>query len=117
MRRLESVRQIQEDAMKLSLIPGAALFGLLVGPAQAMDTSLDGLKSRIVGSWTSISCELRPQQNAEDPAKAPSPSYLTRDFKYDADGGFEANITVYADPGCAIPAASYDFAGDLFWVV
>lgn len=77
------------------------------------DTSLEGLQERVVGTWTSISCELRPQIN---PAGGPpTSSYLTRDFTYDADGGFEANITVYADPACEIPAASYDFAGEILW--
>ena len=83
--------------------------------AAAEDTSLEGLKDRIVGTWTSIACEMRPQQNADNPGLAPTPSYLTRDFIYDADGGFEANITVYADSACAIPAVSYDFAGEIVW--
>lgn len=83
--------------------------------AYAEDTSLEGLQSRIVGTWTSISCEIRPQQNATDPTLAPTPSYLTRDFTYDADGRYSANITVYADAACSAPAVSYDFAGTLVW--
>lgn len=95
----------------------AALFALPMssGFALAEDTSLDGLKSRVVGHWVSLACELRPQQNPEDPAKAPLPSYLKRDFTYDAEGGFQANITVFADPACTMPAASYDFAGQVVW--
>jgi hypothetical protein len=98
--------------MRLSL-----LLSVLLAPglALAQDTSLEGLKSRVVGHWVSISCELRPQQNPEDPAKAPLPSYLKRDFTYDAEGGFQANITVFADAACAMPAASYDFAGQVVW--
>lgn len=91
---------------------------MLVATANAstsMDTSLKGLQKRIVGTWSSISCEMRPQQNSSNPDLAPTPSYLTRDFKYDADGGFEANITVYADNACSVPAVSYDFAGELVW--
>ena len=65
----------------------------------ATDTSLEGLRARVVGTWASIACELRPQQNPADPAAAPTPTYLTRDFTYDSDGGFSATITVYADPG------------------
>lgn len=83
--------------------------------AVAGDTSLEGLQSRLVGQWTSMSCELRPQQNAEDPAKAPSSSYLKRHFTFDSESSFVANITVYADQSCEIPAASYDFAGELRW--
>ena len=98
-------------------IPALSLviFGALANTAVADDTSLEGLQDRIVGTWTSITCEMRPQQNAENPDLAPTPSYLTRDFTYDAEGGFEANITVYADSACAIPAVSYDFAGEVVW--
>ncbi len=93
----------------------AATVALGVGPAAALDTSLEGLQDRIVGSWTSISCELRPQANPADATLAPLSTYLTRDFTYDADGGFEASITVYADAACAVPAITYDFAGELVW--
>ena len=88
---------------------------MLPGLAAAEDTSLEGLKTRIVGHWTSFACELRPQQNAADPKLAPTPSYLKRDFAYDAEGGFTGNITVYADAACKLPAASYNFAGDVIW--
>lgn len=90
-------------------------FGAFTNGALAQDTSLSGLQDRIVGSWTSIACELRPQQNAQDPTLAPGATYLTRDFTYDADGGFSASISVYADDACAVPAVTYDFAGELVW--
>lgn len=79
------------------------------------DTSLETLKQRVVGHWVSMSCELRPQQDPKDPSRAPSASYLKRDFKYDASGGFEAVITVFADPACAMPAVTYEFAGEIVW--
>ncbi|MEM6500168.1 MAG: hypothetical protein AAF709_26115 [Pseudomonadota bacterium] len=97
----------------IALVIGLTAFA---SAAAAQDTSLNGLKERIVGTWTSISCEIRPQQNTENPDLAPTPSYLTRDFTYDADGGFEANITVYADKVCSVPAVSYDFAGEIVWL-
>jgi len=103
-----------EITMKI-LTTSAAGLALLASEAFAQDTSLQGLQDRIVGTWTSISCEMRPQQNAENPELAPTPSYLTRDFTFDQAGGFEANITVFADGACAIPAVSYDFAGDIIW--
>jgi len=99
--------------MRVSL--AAILATAIPGLAAAQDTSLAGLQARVVGHWQSIACEIRPQQNAADPTLAPTPSYLTRDFTYDATGGFEANITVYADPSCRVPAASYDFAGEIVW--
>lgn len=98
-----------------SFVLAIVAFVAVPGLAAAQDTSLEGLKSRLTGHWKSIACEVRPQQNAEDPTKAPTPSYLTRDFTYDADGGFAANITVYADPACKVPAATYDFAGEVVW--
>lgn len=99
----------------MTRLPSLFLALCLPFSAAAQDTSLDGLKSRLTGHWVSISCELRPQQNPADPAKAPTPSYLKRDFTYDAEGGFSANITVFADPACTIPAVSYDFAGRIVW--
>lgn len=96
--------------------PLTTLVALLATPmAFAADTSLDGLKSRVVGTWTSIACELRPGPNQADPDGKPLPNYLTRDFTYDADGGFTATITVYADPACAAPMIAYDFSGDVNW--
>jgi hypothetical protein len=95
----------------LSLLAAATMPGL----AAAQDTSREGLQARIVGHWKSNACELRPQQNAADPTLAPTPSYLTRDFTYDAEGGFEGNIAVFADAACSMPAASYDFAGEVLW--
>lgn len=92
-----------------------SLFLTSVLPATAADTSLEGLQKRIVGHWKSIACELRPQQNETDPKLAPSASYLKRDFVYGANGKFEANITVFADSACAVPAVSYDFAGEVKW--
>ena len=85
---------------------------LLAAPTYA-DTTLAGLQNRIVGTWTSITCELRPTPNPE--GGAPMPTYLTRDFTYDAEGGFDATITVFADPTCSVPAISYDFSGELVW--
>lgn len=92
----------------------AILSGLPL-PAFANDTSLDDLKRRIIGTWSSISCELRPQQNLQDPGLAPTSTYLRREFSFDADGKFAANITVFADAGCKSPAIAFDFAGSLVW--
>lgn len=98
-----------------TILSATALVASLAAPAVADDTSLEALKSRIVGSWSSISCELRPQQNPEAPTAAPTATYLTRDFSYDAEGGFSATITVFADSTCTTPAVSYDFAGEVVW--
>ena len=79
------------------------------------DTSLAGLQERVVGTWTSIACEVRPQANPADPTLVPTPSYLTRDFTYGADGSFAANITVYAEQTCNVAMIAYDFAGEIVW--
>jgi hypothetical protein len=86
---------------------------ILTPMAGFADTSLEGLQQRIEGRWQSISCELRPTANPE--GGPPTPTYLTRDFTYDAAGGFAANITVYGDPACQMPMIAYDFAGDVVW--
>ncbi|MEQ8823946.1 MAG: hypothetical protein RIC14_06205 [Filomicrobium sp.] len=88
---------------------------ILTSPAGAGDTSLEGLKNRVVGQWISIACELRPQPNAKDASAAPTSTYLKRNFAYDAEAGFKASITVFADAGCKIPAVTYEFAGQVIW--
>lgn len=91
------------------------LAGSFIGTAHAADASLEGLQKRIVGNWKSISCELRPQPNPMDAKAAPLSTFLKRDFTYNADGGFDAVITVFGDGNCSAPLASYDFSGDLVW--
>lgn len=98
----------------LTLILPLSLSLSLSAPGHA-DPALEALKDRIVGRWTSIACEIRPSVDQANPDGKPLPSYLTRDFTYDATGGFEANITVYADPACAAPVVAYDFAGEIVW--
>ena len=94
----------------------SACAALALSPAIASaSTSLDRLQELVVGEWTSIACELRPQLNPQEPGAAPNPSYLTRDFTYDAEGGFTGVITVYADPACDVPLVAYDFSGDIVW--
>lgn len=102
---------------RLAALLLACLGTLSLGGCRTLrqDSSLDGLKARVVGRWTSIACEVRPQQDPRDTSRAPSPSYLTRDFTFDAAGGFQANITVFADPVCKVPVVSYDFAGEVVW--
>ena len=101
--------------MQRNLLLSIALITTSFPTLSVADAKLDGLKSRIVGTWTSISCELRPTANQTDPSAAPTPTYVTRDFAYDADGGFDAVITVFEDSACANPIVSYDFAGDITW--
>lgn len=100
--------------MPLTKLATALVLAAIPVAAQA-DTSLDALKDRIVGRWSSVACELRPSIDPANPEGKPVPSYLTRDFAYDAEGGFEANITVYADSACAAPMVAYDFAGAIVW--
>ena len=102
--------------VRLLVTVAAAASAALASPSLlAADTSLTGLKQRVVGNWTSIACEVRPQANPQDPKAAPTPSYLTRDFTYDAEGGFEATIRLFADPACKAPLADYEFAGRIVW--
>lgn len=87
----------------------------LAAPAFAEDTSLEGLQSRVAGTWISIVCEIHPQQNAADLALVPTPSYQTRELTYDADGGYSANTTIFVDAASELPTVSDDFAGRLVW--
>ncbi|MBL9054097.1 MAG: hypothetical protein JNN02_10245 [Tabrizicola sp.] len=50
-----------------------------------------------------------------DPTLAPTPNYLKRDFIWNAEGEVQANIAIFADAACSVPAASYDFAGEVVW--
>lgn len=104
-----------EIVMKKVVLKTITALLLSAAPASANETGLESLKDRIVGDWTSISCELRPQPNPADPKSAPGATYLKRDFSYQRDGGFSANITVFADPTCSLPTITYSFAGEIVW--
>ncbi|MFN6977228.1 MAG: hypothetical protein ACK4OP_03835 [Gemmobacter sp.] len=83
-------------------------FALLLAPAAA----LAQMPAQAVGSWESVGCEMRPQAG---PDGRIGPTYLTRAFTYDPDGGFTGRITLHADPGCAVPMAAFAFAGQTVW--
>ncbi|NRA29137.1 MAG: hypothetical protein HRU11_02665 [Parvularculaceae bacterium] len=94
---------------------GLACVAASLNVAAAGEPSLDKLKKRIVGRWTSISCELRPQKNPADDKLAPLPTYLKRDFTYDKTGGFAAVIEIFADDRCSVPMVTYNFSGQVDW--
>ncbi|MEM7256415.1 MAG: hypothetical protein AAF404_03400 [Pseudomonadota bacterium] len=102
---------------KHSLVIGAAMAAqcAVTANAFAADNTLQGLQSRIIGEWQSISCELRPAPDQSNPQGKPVPTYLKRHFHYDKNGGFSATITVFADNTCQMPVFTYDFAGELAW--
>ncbi|MEL6641451.1 MAG: hypothetical protein AAFP98_09095 [Pseudomonadota bacterium] len=77
------------------------------------DTSLAGLQDRVVGQWRSLGCEMRPAKDPE--TGGVRPTYLTRDFTYDADGGFSADIAIYAEPSCTTQLNVFSFAGEIAW--
>lgn len=115
MTRLLSAATRSTATRSTATLSTALAFLLPLAPAHADDAALAGLKSRVAGTWTSISCELRPQQNPADPAAAPTPTYLTRDFTFEAEGGFSAMITIFADPACTQPTVLFSFAGEVVW--
>ena len=81
----------------------------------ADDDSLDALQKRILGTWQSISCELRPSIDQANPDGKPAATFLTRRFTYKTPDSFDATIRIYADSACQLEMAAYDFAGDIRW--
>lgn len=93
----------------------AAVVSFAALPSSADTTSLEALQGRIVGTWTSLACEIRPSIDPTSPDGKPIPTYLKRDFTYESPVSFSASITVFLDEACGVPMITYEFAGDLEW--
>ncbi len=63
----------------------------------------------IDGSWSSLSCELRPQLGQDGSVQ---PWYLKRSISFD-DNRIEANFTTYGDKHCTYPIVELSFAGEV----
>lgn len=73
---------------------------------------LDELKAAILGSWASLTTEVRPSRNPDGTIK---PFYLTRHFRSLPADCFELTVTNYADPFGKVPLASIDITGHMTW--
>ena len=76
-----------------------------------MTTSLADLQAALVGTWVSLSIELRPQPAPPESPGGVAAQFLTREFRYAADGTFLGRIEMYADPAQAVHLTSLEFGG------
>ena len=76
--------------------------------------TLNQLKTAILGSWRSLSVELRPTEDRTGSGKI-EPTYLTRSFTYGSDDTFTGIITMYGDNYGQVPLFEFEFKGHLEW--
>ncbi|MEO1061929.1 MAG: hypothetical protein AAFZ07_10955 [Actinomycetota bacterium] len=76
--------------------------------------TLDDVKAFAVGTWTSLSIELRPTEDRAGTGVI-EPTRLTRDFVYEADDTFTGTITMYVDDYGKVPLMAFEFRGHLVW--
>lgn len=82
-----------------------SVLALCAGQGAFADTAAAGLD----GAWKSVSCEVRPQPNADGTM---GEWWLTREITLDA-GRIEADFTTYAGPGCDFALQVLSFAGSV----
>jgi hypothetical protein len=75
-------------------------------------TTLDDLKTAIVGKWVSVTPEVRPSKNPDGTLK---PFYMARSFTYLPEDRFELAVVNYADPYGKAALARIEIAGHMFW--
>lgn len=73
------------------------------------------LQAAIVGTWVSLSVELRPQPAPAGSASCVESQFLTREFTYAADGTFLGRVEMFADPGRSVQLSDLEFGGHLVW--
>ncbi|MEM6276493.1 MAG: hypothetical protein AAF714_06045 [Pseudomonadota bacterium] len=82
-------------------------FVLIALSAAASGASADTTAAGLDGSWRSVSCEVRPQPNADG---SMGEWWMTRTVTLE-DGRIEAAFTTYAGPGCDFALQTLYFAG------
>lgn len=83
-------------------------------PTTADPRTLDEVKATAIGTWTSLSVELRPAEDRSG-GGAVEPTRLRRDFVYNADDTFTGTITMYVDDYGQAPLMAFEFKGHLRW--
>ncbi|GAB5534468.1 MAG: hypothetical protein Rubg2KO_07170 [Rubricoccaceae bacterium] len=76
--------------------------------------TLDDLKVAIVGTWKSISVELRPTEDRLGTGQI-EPTFLNRTFTYGDDDTFTGVITMFGDNYGQMPLFDFTFRGHLNW--
>jgi hypothetical protein len=74
--------------------------------------TVDELKARLLGTWTSLAPEVRPSRNPDGTLK---PFYLERRFRYEESDRFELVVTTHADPFGKVKLARIEIAGHMAW--
>jgi hypothetical protein len=74
--------------------------------------TIEQLKSALIGTWRSLTPEIRPSKNPDGTLK---PFYLSRSFVYQVGDRFELAVTNYADPFGKVAIAKIDIAGHMEW--
>lgn len=76
--------------------------------------SLEEVRNYAVGEWSSLSVELRPNEDRAGTGNV-TPNYLKRRFTYLNNNKFIGVITLYADNYGQLPLMEFEFKGSLHW--
>ncbi|MEM9272458.1 MAG: hypothetical protein AAGA80_05770 [Cyanobacteria bacterium P01_F01_bin.143] len=76
--------------------------------------TLEEVKKYAVGSWGSLTVELRPTEDRTGSGII-TPTYLKRHFTYKEDDKFTGVIYMYADNCGQAPLMDFEFKGSLNW--
>lgn len=76
--------------------------------------ALEAVQRYAVGTWESLSVELRPTEDRTG-AGAVTPTYLRRRFTYLSAAQFIGMITLFADNDGQLPLMAFEFKGSLHW--
>ncbi|MEM7340807.1 MAG: hypothetical protein AAF467_19275 [Actinomycetota bacterium] len=82
--------------------------------APAAPHTLAEVRAYAVGTWSSLSVELRPTEDRTGSGTV-EPTWLRRDFVYNADDTFTGTITMFADNYGDMPLMAFEFKGHLNW--
>ena len=76
--------------------------------------TLDEVRATALGTWESLSVELRPTEDRTGSGTV-EPTRLRRRFTYRADDTFTGTITMFGDEYGAAPLMAFTFRGHLRW--
>lgn len=76
--------------------------------------TLEAVQRYAVGTWESLSVELRPTEDRTG-AGTVTPTYLRRRFTYLSAAQFIGMITLFADNDGQLPLMAFEFKGSLRW--
>lgn len=77
-------------------------------------TELAEVQAYALGTWESLTVELRPTEDRTG-AGVITPTYVTRRFTYESAETFVGEITLYADNYGDVPLLDFQFEGALTW--